>query len=608
MEEIPSGMLETKEKFEASLLERPGVVGVGVGLVEVDGELTETIAIKIYVEPGHAVISQLPTSLDGHPVNVVERTFVPLAQAEVLRQESAGADAKEYDPLVGGISCGPCRSVDSTLIAGTLGAVVLDKSTGRPMLLSNYHVLAVNTDWRVGNEVVQPGLPDSFTQTCAGVVVGTLERAKLDGSVDAAVAWQTDRDFDWSIVDIGPINGTVRAAYGLPVAKRGRTTGLTFGKIVSTDVAVTIDYPFGVGKVTLTHQIDVAPDRNRNRNFTDHGDSGSVVVDSETRVVGLLFARSRPEPHHGLLNPITAVTKELGIAIPSSDEVLSLRNKVVLTEHASSAPVLATAEGRQLVLAFSGTDRRINIEVSTDGMSFGGKVTLDERTLGEPAIVLAANGNVQQADYVAWTGTDGRINVAKLGPNWTIVNHVPLNEHSDNNSALAMTGNGTLVLAWAGAPNQELNVAVSTDGGKSFPDKLTLEKQHSALGPWIANIDGKLYLLWRGTNNDYPNIAQITSLSPISVDFPTPINTEHCNTHPSLASAGQLVLAWTGTDKYTKVNVAAARSGLDFRDHVVFDEASVATPMLCRYKETLYMAWTGTERSINVAALRIPAM
>jgi hypothetical protein len=605
MTDVPQGMIEAKRRAEQELLERPGVIGVGVGLAESDGALTDAVAIKVYVEPGHEVASQLPDSIEGHPVNVVERRILPQPQTLELKPAQVGADGGSYDPLVGGISIGPCRyfGASLTIVGGTLGAVVIDKASGKPMLLSNYHVLAVDKEWKAGDEILQPSLIDKVVPLCSGLV-GSLSRAQLGGSVDCAVAAQTDLDFDWSIVEIGPISGTVAAALNMHVSKRGRTTLLTHGKISATSITVIVDYGYDVGEVTLTDQIEVAADPSTPV-FSDHGDSGSVVVNDAGAVVGLLFAGSDP-PACSYLNPIGAVTEALGVAMPSSDEVLTLKNKQTLDDRASGATVLATAEGRPLTMTFAGTNGAINIQTSTDGVTFANKVVLPEKTYTEPALVLAPAGS-GQADYIAWRGEDGNnsLNIASLGPNWSIATHYTLAERSDANPALAFY-EGVLVLAWKGRNNTSLNIATSSDGGKTFPNKI-VTSQRSSHGPWLCHIDEDLYLVWQG-GGDWPNIAQVTSVSPLTLGFPTVINTQQTSYHPSLALAGELLLAWRGTDSHSKINVAISREGMSFRQQVVFGESTAASPMLCAWHESLYIAWTGTDdkHNINFAELAVP--
>lgn len=68
---------EVKQRHEADLLARPGVVGVGIGLRQRGGELTSEVCIVVMVQrkhPPEELNSEelLPRALDGVPVDVQE--------------------------------------------------------------------------------------------------------------------------------------------------------------------------------------------------------------------------------------------------------------------------------------------------------------------------------------------------------------------------------------------------------------------------------------------------------------------------------------------------------------------------------------------------------
>ena len=117
------------------------------------------------------------------------------------------------------------------------------------------------------------------------------------------------------IVDIGAITGTATATPGMAVRKRGRTTGLTYGVVDGISLSITLPYPGNIGPKTLINQIDVRPDTARNAEFADHGDSGSVLVNNEGKIVGLHFAGS--DDGHGIANPIAEVLAALDVSVIS---------------------------------------------------------------------------------------------------------------------------------------------------------------------------------------------------------------------------------------------------------------------------------------------------
>jgi hypothetical protein len=601
--DVPQELVDAKASVEESLLRRPGVVGVGIGPAEESGVLTDTLAVKIYVEPGHPVAAELPRSIGGFPVNVIERRFSALSSMDATGLSLPGTDTGTYDPLEGGISIGTSRQFGGQYFAGTLGAIVIDNNTGGPMLLSNFHVLCVDEEWSVGDQITQPSLGDASD----GTVVGLLSRAALNNQVDCAVATQNDRDYAWDIVGVGAVNGMKPATLNLAVQKRGRTTGLTAGTVSAIALTVTINYGTDVGLRILYNQFEVMPAPSQNGPFSAPGDSGAVVFDPEDgAVVGLNFAGSIP-PNSGIANPIAAVVSSLNITVPTSSEAPTWVAEKTLADQATGAPVLVTAEGRPLVMAFAGRDQygTINIETSTNGTTFGNKVLLNQGTFSEPALALAASGS-NLSDYIAWTGLDSNssLNVASLGSNWTILASHVLPESSQNNPGLALLADGTLVLAWTGTDNR-INVATSTDGGQTFPNKL-ITSQTSPLGPWISNIDGTLYLLWIGEGNQAPNIAQITVTPSLSVSDPIVVKNQQASYHPTLALAGTLILVFAGTDR--RINVMLSNSATSFQtppQPTIFTDTASSSPIACMFEGMLCLAWTGTDsnNTINIAEL-----
>ena len=312
--DVSPELRHTKEEVEADLLARPGVTGVDIGYKEVGGHPTDVVAIRVLVEKKRDVApdEEVPPEVGGWPTDVIERRF----QLHVLIAEEADvvlrADTGTYDPLVGGVSIGPCRSSGGRVLAGTLGCIVVDTATGRPMLLSNFHVLAVDSEASTGDDVAQPSRLDGGA--CATSAVGTLARWSLGGSVDGAVAWATHRGVACQVPGVGALAGTAPAAVGAAVRKRGRTTGLTFGTVDTVDLTLTLDYGGGIGNRTLSRQVGVKPDTSRSASFGGPGDSGSVLVDGANRVVGLYFAGFEGAGY-GVANPIGPVLSALGVGL-----------------------------------------------------------------------------------------------------------------------------------------------------------------------------------------------------------------------------------------------------------------------------------------------------
>ena len=123
--------------------------------------------------------------------------------------------------------------------------------------------------------------------------------------VDAAIAEPREGgDVDDAIFEIGEVTGTARADLGTVVQKSGRTTGLTRGEVLQVDV--TVDVQYGFGRIArFEDQLLAGP-------MSQGGDSGSAVLDSERRLVGLLFAGSQTTT---ILNRIEHVFEALSLEL-----------------------------------------------------------------------------------------------------------------------------------------------------------------------------------------------------------------------------------------------------------------------------------------------------
>ncbi len=314
MADIDPQLRRAKEAAETDLLSRPGVTGVDIGYKEVGGKPTDQLAIRVLVEKKRREVpaaQRVPAEIGGFPTDVIERKFELHVAQKTLDQVTLQVDTGTYDPLKGGISIGPCRAVGGFIYAGTMGLMVTDNATSQQMLLSNFHVMCIDNTWAVGDTMAQPSRIDGGS--CPGSVVGALQRAVLGSEVDCAVASHTARGIVCEIAEIGAVNGTGTPTVGQAVRKRGRTTGLTYGTVDTVDLSVNIDYGDGIGMRTLVHQIGVRPDTTRNPKFSDHGDSGAVIVSDTVQVLGLNFAGD--STGYGISNPIAAVLTALNVSV-----------------------------------------------------------------------------------------------------------------------------------------------------------------------------------------------------------------------------------------------------------------------------------------------------
>jgi hypothetical protein len=303
-------------------LRRPGVTGVDVGFKISDGKLTDQVAIRVHVErklPPEALashdvfsISGKAEKIGGFPVDVIEATYGP-SRSVPLELEDIGLERTgQFNPLIGGISCGNPR-----VTAGTLGAIVWDRTDCSVSILSNWHVLAAGDAAVAGEPIYQPGQLDGGT---AADTVATLTRMRLDADMDAGLAKLNGaRGYSRDIVGLSPIPGIDTPALGMQVTKSGRTTGVTDGVIDGVSFSGTINYD-DHGPNTFHDQIHIVPRPpwpSVDYEVSRGGDSGSVWINEATgNAVGLHFGGETdpaPTSENALANPMHKVAAATGL-------------------------------------------------------------------------------------------------------------------------------------------------------------------------------------------------------------------------------------------------------------------------------------------------------
>lgn len=197
-------------------------------------------------------------------------------------------------PLVIGASLG-----HPAVTAGTLGCFVRDRR-GRLCVLSNNHVLANENAADIGDPVVQPGAIDggrAGRDTVAALERFVRLRPGRVNRADAAIAALPPNVECESAAmpGLGRLRGVGPAlGVGDEVAKIGRTTGLTRGRVSAIELDnVFVDY--GIGRVRFDDQVEIEgrqPGRRRPVAFSAGGDSGALIINDALEAAALLFAGS----------------------------------------------------------------------------------------------------------------------------------------------------------------------------------------------------------------------------------------------------------------------------------------------------------------------------
>jgi hypothetical protein len=286
-------------------LEQEGIVGVS------DPEFGGERKIRVYVETeedAKKVLMEMPevkvagVSVKTEPI--VSGRFYALARTERVR------------PIVGGISLGNYK-----ITAGTLGLIVRDKATKKPLILSNNHVLTqvINgIEGEIEDPILQPGPYDGGTENDIVAKLLRFVTIKLPPEtnlVDAAVAEVVEGiDFkEFEIMDVGKVTGIAEAKEGERVFKSGRTTGLTQSTIFDTRATIKVYGYYSPDNYAIFEDqlISSTP-------FMAGGDSGSIWVNERGEVVGLGFAGS---DKFSCANKIQNVINLLDIEIPTLPKV-----------------------------------------------------------------------------------------------------------------------------------------------------------------------------------------------------------------------------------------------------------------------------------------------
>ena len=337
-------LIALKNRAAARFLTIPGVTAVGLGGRERAGQPTGEVVLKVFVArkrppeeltPGET----LPLQFEGVGVDVSEMPEATLevatVDAEVVPPPQPGSpltsdndtDDTTYRPLRGGARVQVALNGSGQ---GTLGCLLKDTADANKIYaLTNYHVVVAATGGAtpVANKtrLGQPTDDDGPTKCCS--------------ELDPGAEWLAE------ITEIGPVAGTHTVTLAeatpltYPVRKRGARTRLTGGIVESIN---TTDTTAGI---TRHNVIVVKPNPNaavpagRPLYFSDHGDSGSAVVNSANEVVALHFAGSTAgKIHKGLELPIADIISQFQTVDHLSVAVATASNPTRISVSGDSRP------------------------------------------------------------------------------------------------------------------------------------------------------------------------------------------------------------------------------------------------------------------------------
>ncbi len=304
---------EVLRKHGPNLLAKKNVIAIGSGEKRVKGMPTGILSIVVSVEKKVPLSALKEKDIVPKEIEGVKTDVIQTGKIKALKTRT-----DKWRPAPGGVSIG-----HEWVTAGTLGCLVV--RDGVEYILSNNHVLADSNNAPLNSVILQPGkydggelidriatlyefVPIQFIggQGCQvgnaiaklfNIPAGIFGRKthliaqsaqQFENLVDAAIALPVSGDFVVDeILDIGTIMGVnLFPTIGLGTQKSGRTSAVTKGNISQIDVMTNVDY--GNGKMALfVDQILIEAS-----GYSAPGDSGSVILDMENNLLGLLFAGS----------------------------------------------------------------------------------------------------------------------------------------------------------------------------------------------------------------------------------------------------------------------------------------------------------------------------
>lgn len=319
--EMPQ-LAKAQQEAEEELLALPGVVGIHAGLSRQFGEESDKPVVRVLLTDKPSV-RQLPQKIGGYEVEATLGTVEDLVVNN--------PDNRSYEKLAGGILI--CRMLPdgSARTGGTLG-VILNQlavdgvSAPTPVMLTNYHVVESELLIVDTNPNVSQAAPASIGSRVVGeILAGTRQTSVGDAAIlslrdGVAYKFQEVEEIGALVPGTG-YNGSQPPSLGMAVRKRGATTRLTKGAVVSTNLSIRL-VPSDPSLGVFTNQLLVDP-VDSDGVFCDSGDSGSIVVDGSGHLVGLLYRMFEDDvtgKKYGIASPIEPILRHFRLQVAAAQQ------------------------------------------------------------------------------------------------------------------------------------------------------------------------------------------------------------------------------------------------------------------------------------------------
>lgn len=307
------------EKYRPLLLAVPGVEWVCVGVKQTKGKYPGlkkqqgTLCIIVYVSnkpdsktgPEQAKLQEagmIPADLDGVPTDVVQRPPVRLAAR----------------PLVGSLEIGRVDKGGASIAdKGTLGLIVQDEATNKPMVLTCAHVAFAEPMLPTQESLYEPAILDPAHLVAADTKAfharSALNHAVIDGAVVPLTQAPPDHEFR-SIVSLAKSIAPPDAAVSeMNVAFISPVTGKRHsGHVVTTSDEAKFPRVGQLGKL-----IKISGNQGA---FARPGDSGAIVFteskDGTVSPVGMIVGiEEKVAKPHAYAHHLSDTLKALGVKL-----------------------------------------------------------------------------------------------------------------------------------------------------------------------------------------------------------------------------------------------------------------------------------------------------
>ena len=312
MNKFEDNILDISHNYYKYLMSLENVNGIGLGFKYINNVNTFKPCIHVLVEKkvNDSYLSKnniIPKSYMGIKTDIIE-----VGNHQLLSNPGI---PEKFRPLEGGISIS-CISDSGT---GTLGCIVRKKKLDyfQYFILTNNHVVAGFNTISIGTPVIQPGYfcGGSFPEDIVGrlkdfVPIKSANETDLnppENYADAALV----KIYNKALISnkfrvIGNLKGSNNAQLGETIVKVGFMTAQTLGRVETLGTTTKIQ--------TLPNKIALFKDQIRAKITVTKGDSGSVAVNNNDEVVGLLFT-GYPEKRQAYLNNINTVLNYFNVEI-----------------------------------------------------------------------------------------------------------------------------------------------------------------------------------------------------------------------------------------------------------------------------------------------------